>query len=386
MIIVALWASIARGAPAPGAEIELVAVGDVLPHRRVKASARVYGWDATFKAVKPWIVGADLAIANLESPIAPDAHRGIYGEVFDAPASLATGLAEAGFDVLSMANNHVWDQGVDGMVETMRRVREAGMLPIGVGPSCARAREVQVWTIHTGEGPVRVGLLAFTDLLNADLRAGEDEPCVHVPGRRCTVDCGPDRDALYFTVDRDAVVRWIRAAREQVDLLVLSVHWGDEYRRSPLPLYRELARYMVGAGVDLVVGHHPHVLQPVEWVEADGRTGLVAFSLGNFVSDMGRSYRPAVDPARRGDTRDGVVLRVRARWTEDGLSLHPSLLPTWTRHVGDPRGERIEVVLQRDLEEPLRSIRADRVRAILRFPPQDAGIGSGRSGTSSHEG
>ncbi|MCA9569849.1 MAG: CapA family protein, partial [Myxococcales bacterium] len=320
--------------------VRIVAVGDVLPHRRVKASAATFGWDASFAPVVDTIRGADIAFANLESPIAPDHTQGVHGEVFDAPASLATGLAAAGFDVLSMANNHVWDQGVAGMLETRERVVAAGMTPVGVGTTCAGAAAPAVVTVRG----VRVAFVALVDLLNQDLRAGPEAPCVFVPGPLCAADCLPDRDALFFRADPDVLTAVVRSARSVADVVVVSAHWGDEYRTVPLPEYTAMARTLVAAGADLVLGHHPHVLQPVERVEAGGRTGVVAYSLGNFLSDMGRTFDPATHPARKGNTRDGAILVVDVEVGPTGPVLTPSVVPTWTRHTALPEGERIDVV------------------------------------------
>jgi poly-gamma-glutamate synthesis protein (capsule biosynthesis protein) len=357
MTLLALTSSLVLAAP----DLTLVAVGDVLPHRRVKASARTFGWDATFAPVRPVIAGADIAFANLESPVAPDHHQGIHGEVFNAPATLAPGLAAAGFDVLSLANNHVFDQGTAGLVETRDRVRAAGMHPVGAGATCAEAHAPVVVEVKG----VRVAFVAVVDLLNADLRAGDDAPCVFVAGPPCTGDCLPDRDALFFRADPDRLRAAVARARADADLVVVSAHWGNEYRTTPLPEYRPLATLLVAAGADVVLGHHPHVLQPVERITAEGRTGIVAFSLGNFVSDMGRSYVPGTHPVRKGNTRDGMVLAIDVTRTPAGLELAARAVPTWTRHTDTAQGERIDVVPLGDLPEALRTERLQQVRGIL---------------------
>ena len=343
---------VALAAAAP--PVTLVAVGDVLPHRRVKASA-LPDWKPVFGPVAARIQRADIAFANLESPIAPEANLPVHDEVFNAPASLATGLAEAGFDVLSMANNHVWDQGVAGLLETRRRVQQAGMRSIGVGSTCTEAAA----PVITEVDGLRIAWLAVVDLLNLDLRAGAEAPCVHVAGPPCTSACEPDRDALFFRADTKALEGWIASARQQADLVVVSAHWGDEYRREPLPEYEALAAAFVGAGADVVLGHHPHVLQPVRWVEARGRRGLVAYSLGNFVSDMGRTFDPAASPDRKGDTRDGVLLWITVH-REQPLRLEAHLEPVWTDN-----GERIQVLPLDRVPEPLQSQRRARILGIV---------------------
>ena len=212
------------------------------------------------------------------------------------------GLAEVGFDVLSMANNHSWDQGVDGMLETHRRVREAGMRPVGAGPTCEAARAPVVVEVKG----VKVAFVAIADLNNLDEHDGEDDPCVFVAGPVCEGDCGPDRDAIHYSLDTERILSAVRAAEAAADVTVVSFHWGIEYTTTPLPEYPELARQLVEAGADVVLGHHPHVLQPVERIDG----AVVAYSLGNFVSGMGASYDPAKHPSRKGRTRDTVVLQL----------------------------------------------------------------------------
>lgn len=314
--------------------ISLAAVGDVLPHRRVKTSARAVGWERVFGDAVPRLQRADIAFANLESPIAPDHHRALFDEVFDAPADLAPGLAAAGIDVVSMANNHVFDQGPAGLVETWTRVRDAGVLPVGAGPDCAEAAAARIVTVRG----VKVAFLSMTDLVNFDQNGSPTEPCVVVAGPLCTSDCGPDRDAVQFSHDTERLVAAVVAARAQADFVVLSFHWGIEYRTDPLPEYPRLAERLVDAGVDVLLGHHPHVPQPVvERTTPDGRRAVIAFSLGNFVSNMREGFDPAHDDPAEGQVRDGLLLEVPLVWRGPGRTEvgTPTAVPLWTENRPD---------------------------------------------------
>jgi len=346
--------------------VTLLAVGDVLPHRRVKATAADAGWSEVFGRVTAQVQGADLAFANLESPVAPDHHQGIHGEVFNAPASLVDGLADAGFDVLSMANNHAYDQGTGGLLETRQRVQGAGMEPVGAGPDCATAWRPVVREVHG----IEVAFLAVADLTNIDLNTTPEAACVAWAGPVCTGDCGPDRDAIHFALDTPRLVQVVADAAAASDLLVLSFHWGDEYRTTPLPEYPQLAHALTDAGVDILLGHHPHVLQPIEERRTARDTpALVAYSLGNFVSDMGSRFDPATHPVSKGHTRDGLALTVTARFEEGQLaSLSPREVPLWTTNNRATQGEgppRVTVGPTEALDEPLRTQRTEAVRAVL---------------------
>jgi poly-gamma-glutamate synthesis protein (capsule biosynthesis protein) len=187
--------------------------------------------------------------------------------------------------VLSTANNHAYDQGGKGVKETLDRLKEAKLLAIGSGETKAAAEAPRVVEANG----VKVGLLAFTDLFNLDLNRKAEGPWVR------PLDAGP-------------AAAEVRALRAQSDAVVVSLHWGDEYSRQPTARHRRIAEDLVAAGADLVIGHHPHVLQPMELVEAGGRKGVVAYSLGNFISNQDRMWRADLFPVAAGDNRDGAAL------------------------------------------------------------------------------
>jgi poly-gamma-glutamate synthesis protein (capsule biosynthesis protein) len=301
----------------------------------VKESAAEHGWAWVLGDAAPLLREADLAFANLETPVAPDHRKGIHGEVFDAPPEMLAGLREAGVDVLSMANNHVYDQGGDGLVETWTRVRDAGMAPIGAGPDCATARAPYVADVRG----LRIAFLAFADLVNVDGNTTDDAACLSVSGPPCAAgECG--RDAVHLSLDVDRLTAEVRAARAHADLVVVSFHWGVEYRTTPLPEYPKLAQALVDAGADVILGHHPHVLQPIaSLTAADGRQAVVAYSLGNLVSNMAETWTPD-QPAYRARTRDGVVLRLRVvRYANGLVSVGVEAVPLWTDN--QPTGIRV---------------------------------------------
>lgn len=324
------------------ATVLLAAVGDVLMHSGIKRAAADQiqrksgkaphlGFDWVMEGLRSKVSGADLAFCNVEFPVIPkDAtdpylfrKAGPYD--FRAPPEALTALRWAGFDVGSLANNHVWNAGRPGLATTLEHMEKAGLLSVGAGRGC---REAEEGIVVPCKG-LRIAFLAAVESrIGADLNRGTDGLWVN-------------------RIDSTAgnLGRWalrIARARKRADVVVFSVHWGPrEYVREPHETVRALGRMLCEAGVDLVLGHHPHVLQPVETHRAaDGRSCLIAWSLGNALSNQSpdfvgtsrdrefatRRYGTAGLPARQkaeyGDRRDGVVLYVE-------LAARPPVLRSW---------------------------------------------------------
>ncbi len=295
--------------PPPPPVVELgratfAAVGDTMMHGSVQSAARQVddatattpstnhgGYQLLFSPVAGLVSAADLAFTNLETPIAPKTGRPVIPMVFNAPPSVLGALAATGFDVVSTANNHAWDQGVRGLLETLEHLDASPLARVGTGATCAEARAHRMFE----RGGVRIAVIASCTLYNQDLGAGPDRPCVH------TLTAASAREEAAAA----------RAAG--ADLVVLSVHWGVEYATAPDPADRALAREVVEGGVDVILGHHPHVLQPIEVVDtADGRRALVVYSMGNFVSAQATQYRPRMQSVASGYPRDGALVRFQA--------------------------------------------------------------------------
>lgn len=340
------------------ARVTFAAVGDMLPHAAVHdaaasaaaAGAAHEGWSALLEGARHGLESADVAFANLETPVAPETGRKVepFQYRFNAPASLLAALREIGVDVVSLANNHVYDQGRTGLVESLRHLQASGIKQVGAGATCDEAAA----PVLVDAGTIRLALIGATALLNQDLNAGPADPCVSL-------------------LDEGKVLASTRRARELgAELVILSVHWGHEYEEAPRPEQIARAHRLLDGGVDVILGHHPHVLQPVEIHRApDGRITLVAYSLGNFLSNQSRTYEHGVQPAAMGNPRDGVVLHFAAVRKDYGGELRTELAdvwvePLWTDNNGlvresDPRVAPAIRVVSTDRE-------LERIRAELR--------------------
>ncbi len=304
--------------PPPSRTLALAAVGDIMMHQDVKRSAEAFGFEALWSEVSPLLKGADLAFGNLETPIAPTSGRPGVPFVFNAPEELPQALKEAGWTWVSTANNHAFDQGPKGIRETLERLGSARLLHAGSGLTKAEAERA----LLLERNGLKIALLAFTDIFNVDLNGRADAPWVR-------------------PLDLEEALPALRAARAAADVVVVSVHWGNEYQHQPSSRQREAARELVGAGADLIIGHHPHVLQPLAWVEAEGRKGLVAYSLGNFISNQDRTWRPG-QPVPDGDNRDGALLQVRFAKPEGRpLQIEGGVEPLWTENSWGRPGPRV---------------------------------------------
>ena len=259
-------------AAGPPAEIVTVSVvGDIMLGRGVAAAAGGSG-DAAL-ALRPTaqrLAAADITVGNLENTLSRAGSPRQGGDSFAADPAVITGLRDSGFDVLGLANNHAGDFGDLALVQTVRRLRDGGIDTFGAGRTVRQAWEPAV---VEREG-ISFGFIGFNAI-------GET-PAV-APGQPGAVSIAmPPRTG---PLDRGALRRFeiaVRRLAADVDVVVVMPHWGTQYTNRPEPIQRVVARRLVAAGADAVVGGHPHWLQGVELV----RGRLVAHSLGNFVFDM----------------------------------------------------------------------------------------------------
>jgi len=301
----------------PVASVQLLAVGDIMMHQDVKQSASQAsnGLRALWSGVEPLLRTADIAFANLETPVAPASGQPGRPFQFNAPEDLPAALRASGFTVLATANNHAYDQGAKGVLETLERLRAAQLVPIGSGATREEAEQPRIVTVRG----LRVAFLGFPDIFNVNLNRNDDDPWVR-------------------PLDPAAAAAAVRRVRPQADAVVVSIHWGNEYSHQPTARQRSVAGLLAEAGADLILGHHPHALQPVEMIENGTRRTLVAYSMGNFISNQDRAYRADRFPVEEGDSRDGVVLQCRLvkRRLADGSDQvqveHPVCEPLWTEN------------------------------------------------------
>jgi poly-gamma-glutamate synthesis protein (capsule biosynthesis protein) len=313
------------------AQVSFAVAGDVIPHEPVRAAAAAAGdgaagWDALFSDVGDVFKSADFGFVNLETPVAPAHSRGSKPFLFDAPIALIDALKANGIRIVSFANNHVMDQGWAGFAETREHLRQQGLLFVGSGDTAQTAWQ----PVIVEANGIKVGWLGMTRWLNGGRNPDkDDQPHVNFFPY-------PNESGGAPGMDEAGVLEAIKQARLKCDLLVVSIHWGTEYAPAPRPEDVETAHKMLEAGAAVIVGHHPHVLQPVEtYRTADGRDAVIFYSLGNFLSNQSRTYVDGLMPDKNGDPRDemiGLFSAVRKDYGPGGVRVelgHVGVLPVW---------------------------------------------------------
>ncbi len=209
--------------------------------------------------VAPLLTAADIAVVNVETAVGTSGTPADKSYVFQAPTSLLESIADAGADIVSVANNHSYDMGEEGFFETLDNVRAAGLTPIGGGRNEAEAYAPAIVDV----AGTKVAVIGLAKIGPDDSQRAEGNRAGTTNGR-----------------DRARTVAAVEAARAQAPVVIVFVHWGAELAECPEPNDVALAEALADAGASAVIGMHPHVLQGITQ-RADGK--LVAWSIGNFV-------------------------------------------------------------------------------------------------------
>lgn len=273
--------------------LSLSVTGDLMVHQTQLQTAaadgalsnQAYDFFPSFAEIAPYLQAADMTVGNLETTIG-EAAEGFSGyPLFKTPAEWVDALQKAGFDLLTTANNHGFDGGKAGIERTLACLKQRGLLHTGL-----REREAD-WgqPLYTDRNGICIAHFAFAHYLNRnEWKLGKE-----ASWRISRID-DPD-----FERRLDPIVK---EARQKADFLVAYVHWGDEYSVTPNQQQEAWEALLCRMGFNLIVGSHPHVLQPVKWMESPSEakgTGnqptLIFESMGNFIAHMGHEIHPNTD-------------------------------------------------------------------------------------------
>ena len=232
------------------------------------SGGREFNFKPMYKEVAHIIEGADIAFINQENVMAGEGYDISYYPMFNSPRDLGYDLEELGFDVINIANNHMLDKGANGLQKTIEFWKSMDVLMIG---GYENKEDFDTMRIIEKNG-IKIAFLSYTYGTNG----------ISKPAASSIV--------IPYHNDED-IIRQTALAKSQADFVIVSIHWGYEGAFTPSNEQKRLAKLMADCGVDVIAGHHPHVIQPVEWIEGkDGNKTLCVYSLGNFMAEQAYDY------------------------------------------------------------------------------------------------
>jgi poly-gamma-glutamate capsule biosynthesis protein CapA/YwtB (metallophosphatase superfamily) len=297
-------------------KLTIGAIGDILIHDTVYQDAfngTEYNFNPIFENVKNTLESPDVLTANQESMLGgTDIGVSSY-PMFNSPHEVADALVNTGVDIVSLANNHTLDKGERGILSATDYLNSIGLPHVG---SYLNEEDRQKLRIINKNG-IKLAFLSYTYGTNG----------IPIPD---------GKDFLVNLINRDLMSDEIHRAKKEADVVIMSIHWGNEYQRIPTDEQKELANFLANEGVDIIFGSHPHVLQPMEWIQnEDGRKTFVIYSLGNFISGQVRDYK---------DIGGMATVEITKHVTETGKNIelsNPAFYPTF---VSSQRSSHYQVV------------------------------------------
>ncbi|HEX2916453.1 MAG TPA: CapA family protein [Chloroflexia bacterium] len=265
MLVVSEWLSFPNNSspdnqpPAPEPGLTMLAVGDIMLGRDVAQKSATEGPDYPFVQVQNLTRSADLVFGNLESPLVSAAHQHQVVSpderyVFPAETEMSLALKRSGFNLLSLANNHIYDFGKAGVEDTLSALQSAGITSVGAGQQASEVRYLE-------QGGLKLAIVSATQV-----------------SPRQPEQAG----SMINLFNQVELLNQIKEARAQADVVIVALHWGEEYSAIPDQSERNFARQAAEAGADLILGTHPHVIGNFEVIN---QKTVVAYSLGNFIFD-----------------------------------------------------------------------------------------------------
>ncbi|MFH0829324.1 MAG: CapA family protein [Candidatus Kerfeldbacteria bacterium] len=293
--------------------VTMVAVGDVMLSRNVgTAMTKRNDYNYPFLKTRNLLKKGDIVFCNLETAIFPGRPIKTGEMSFRSDVQVARAMKDAGFTVVSLANNHVPNFGAKGIADTLKYLDKAGIAHVGAGANVKQALKAATMTVND----VRFSILAYNDSDVVPASYGATE-----------------KRAGTALMDVTAMVNAVKAAKKTSDIVIVSMHSGTEYKATPNARQQRFARAAIDAGAVIVIGHHPHVVQSVEKYKGK----WIIYSLGNFVFDQMWSV----------PTRQGVMASII--FTKEGVS-RIDYTPVQIENYAQPRvltGAEAKAVLAR---------------------------------------
>jgi poly-gamma-glutamate synthesis protein (capsule biosynthesis protein) len=302
-------------------------VGDLMCHSTqfnyAKVNADSFDFTDVYSEVKKYLSEPDLTIGNLETVIAGKETRYSGYPYFNAPDDFVFALKDAGFDLLITANNHALDQGWDGVKKTVEVINEYKIHRTGTFISQEDRDSIRIFDVNS----IKIAVLAYSENTNG----------LPIP---------KGKDFVISLIDEELIKNDIIKAREKnVDIVVVHLHYGLEYIREPNDYQKEVVQKVIKLGADIIIGGHPHVIQPFDYYKTNNTKldpGFIAYSMGNFISNQRWRYSDA-----------GVILNIQISKNKLTDSIYISdvnYFPTWV-FKGQTEKGREYIILPSQLVE-----------------------------------
>lgn len=318
----------------------ILSTGDLLMHGQLIVDAKqddgTYDFSYIFPYITEYVSDADFAVANLETTLAGTAKPYQGNPMFNCPDEIVDAAKNAGFDMLLTANNHSYDSQQAGFERTIRTVREKGLLNLGTMLS----GEEPKFVVHEING-IKIGMIAYT---YEDSAVGNSVPALNYnpmqAGGYDIINCFRHVAPEPFYAALETQIAEMR--QQGAEAIVLYIHWGQEYKLEPNSYQTAMAQRLCDLGVDVIIGGHPHVVEPVALLEStvdpNHRT-VCLYSMGNAVSNQRLGKLKSITTAH---TEDGVLFSISFSKYSDGTVYleDASLIPTWVRAI-DANGNTV---------------------------------------------
>ena len=310
--------------------ISMAVVGDIMCHGpnykdAYNASTKTYDFSTFFPQIKSYISNADIAVGNLETTFAGGNKAYSGYPTFTSPPQLAKDIQDLGIDVLTTSNNHSMDSGYNGLINTIDTLDNLGISHTGTFKSEEDKNKILIKDVNG----VKIAFLSYTYGTNGISISKGKEYCINL-------------------INKDLIKKQLESAKAQnPDVICVSMHWGIEYKLQPNTEQKDLADYLFENGADIILGSHPHVLEPMEKrpvTLSDGtkKDGFVIYSLGNFISAQKDKY-----------TKDSIILNLKiTKHSQGNITIDSyDYTPIYMQDNGANAKNRYELV---DLEKKIK--------------------------------
>ena len=320
----------------------ILSIGDLLMHGQLITDAQQadgsYDFSYIFPYITPYVTAADYAAANLEVTLAGPSRPYQGYPMFNSPDAIVDAAKNAGFDMLLTANNHMYDSGEDGFLRTVRTIREKGLTALGTREEA----EEPAYTVQDING-IKVGMVCYTyEQRPENYRSDRVYLNKNILSATCSAlinsFVGTELDPFYTEIG--GILEQMR--NDGAEATVMFIHWGVEYQLTQNAEQQQIAQKLCDLGFDVIVGGHPHVVQPVELLEStvdpEHRT-VCLYSMGNAVSNQRQGELTSITTAH---TEDGAMFSMTFSKYSDGTVYleDVALIPTWVRAI-DANGNTV---------------------------------------------